>query len=145
MSDFAKRLTMAFSEGKTVLPEHMLNYTSAARNKALDNAIEFVRQNGGEVIRGWILQGSGYYAKHAIVQHNDRLLELTKTGRSPLPFVRHDLFPDDWDACGIFVMDNDVWSRDAQQQQTSNASASASASATKPAKSYMASLFRLLK
>lgn len=140
MSDFAKRLTMAFSEGKTVFPEHMLNYTSAARNKALENAIEFVRQNGGEVIRGWILQGSGYYAKHAIVQHNDRLLELTKTDRNPLPFVRHDLFPDDWDACGIFVMDDEVWSRDAQQQAPT-----ASASAAKPAQSYMASLFRLLK
>jgi hypothetical protein len=37
-----------------------------------------------------------------------------------------------------------VWSLDAQQQAPT-ASASASASAGKPAQSYMASLFRLLK
>lgn len=111
MSDFAERLTAAFNQGKTIPREYDPSCAAGPRGKCHDNAAEYVRQHGGTVVHGWVPEGAGYYAKHSIVEHNDRMIEVIRQSETPFPFVRHDQFPDDWDTLGIFVTDFDAWSK----------------------------------
>jgi hypothetical protein len=118
MCDFAERLTAAFNQGKTIVGEYDPAHHPAPRSNCHDNAADYVRRNGGTIIHGWVPQGAGYYAKHSIVQHNDRMIEVTTQNQTPRPFVRHDMFSDDWNTLGIFVTDFEAWSKGEHMRAT---------------------------
>jgi len=116
MCDFAERLTAAFNQGKTIPREYEPAEAASKRANCHEAAADYVRRNGGTVIHGWVPKGAGYYTKHCIVEHNDRMIEVARPEQAAFPFVRHDLFPDDWNEQGIFVTDFTAWSKGDHEQ-----------------------------
>lgn len=134
---FAKKLTAAFNDKKIITPQHLPAYPLGPRSKCHENAAKFVLKNGGQVVQGWIAEGAGYYTKHSIVDYKGQMIEVTNLNRNPLPFVRHDLFPEQWEAFDIFVTDCEAMFDEFNlpTQETGRRSKS----------SYMQGLLRLIK